>query len=150
MWRDQQSGAVVELHSEVRALRPNVSFPVTLTDEIITAHAFDTVTLTAPAYDPMTQAVAQASPALIAGVWTQQWVVSNLSPEQVAEKQAAATEAARVAAVDAAIGSDVVVASLKGMTNAQFDQWWGANVTNAAQAITVLKRIARIVIRKAL
>ena len=35
-------------------------------------------------------------------------------------------------------------------TNAQFDMWWDANVTNAAQAIGALKRLTKLVIRRLL
>jgi len=34
------------------------------------------------------------------------------------------------------------------MSNAEFEAWWTANVTNAAQAIGVLKRVTRMVLRK--
>jgi hypothetical protein len=56
----------------------------------------------------------------------------------------------RDADMDTAIAGDTVVAQLKAMTSAEFDTWWAANVTNAAQAIGVLKRLARVVIRKLL
>lgn len=59
-------------------------------------------------------------------------------------------EQARRDAVDGAIANDDVIASLKAMTNAQFDAWWSANVTNTAQAVAVLKRITRLVIRRAM
>jgi hypothetical protein len=59
-------------------------------------------------------------------------------------------ELTRLSQVDSAIGNDSTVASLKAMTNAEFDTWWAANVTNAAQAINVLKRVTRVVIRRLL
>lgn len=59
-----------------------------------------------------------------------------------------AATAARLAAIDDAIKQDNVMQQIKGMTNAEFDAWWAANVTNAAQAITVLKRIVRLAARK--
>lgn len=59
-------------------------------------------------------------------------------------------EIVRDQAIDAAIAGDTTIAQLKAMTAAEFDTWWAANVTTAAQAITVLKRIARLVIRKLL
>ena len=60
----------------------------------------------------------------------------------------AATVAARLAVVDTTIAADSTVQLLKEMTAAEFDTWWTANVTNLAQANNVLKRIARIVIRR--
>lgn len=56
----------------------------------------------------------------------------------------------RDADIDTAIAGDSVVAQLKAMTTAEFDTWWAANVTTAAQAINVLKRVTRLVIRKLL
>jgi hypothetical protein len=41
-------------------------------------------------------------------------------------------------------------AQLRAMNWAAFSAWYDANVTNAAQAIALLKRIAFVVIRKAL
>ena len=62
----------------------------------------------------------------------------------------AAKVAAKVAAksIDDAVAADTTLAAFKAMDNAQFDAWWAANVTNAAQAIGVLKRLAKIVIRR--
>lgn len=51
---------------------------------------------------------------------------------------------------DAAIKQDAVIASIKAMAQAEYDVWWAANVTNAAQAIGVLKRVVRIVCRRLL
>lgn len=67
-----------------------------------------------------------------------------------AGKPARDADAARVAAVDDAIGADATVTALKGMTNAEFSAWFAANVTTLAQARNVLERLARIVIRRVL
>ena len=39
---------------------------------------------------------------------------------------------------------------LAGLMVASINAWWDANVTTAAQAISVLKRLARIIIRRIL
>lgn len=79
------------------------------------------------------------------------WRVVNGAVEVDAVVGAAIqAESDRKAGVDAAISSDATIASLKAMTAAEFDAWWAANVTNAAQAINVLKRISRVVLRKLL
>lgn len=44
----------------------------------------------------------------------------------------------------------ITFAQAKAMTFAQWNTWWGNNVTTAAQAIVALKWIALIVIRKVL
>ncbi len=59
-------------------------------------------------------------------------------------------EELRLAELDNIIITDSVISDLKAMTNSQFDTWWSANVTNLSQANTVLKRIARLVIRRVL
>lgn len=64
--------------------------------------------------------------------------------------QSLADATARDAGYDSAITSDSTIQQLKAMTSAQFDAWWDANVTTSAQAIAVLKRIARVIIRKVL
>lgn len=59
-------------------------------------------------------------------------------------------ESVRLADLDGAIASDTTVAMLKAMNNADFDAWWSANVTTLAQANNILKRLARIVLRRVL
>lgn len=41
-----------------------------------------------PAYDPSHQVCTEGTPVLVNGVWTQTWVVSEMSPAQIAEYQA--------------------------------------------------------------
>ena len=64
------------------------------------------------------------------------------TPEQI--------EGARLQSIQDAIAGDTTLASLKAMTNADFDAWWAANVTTAVQAIGVLKRLFRVVLRRVL
>ena len=59
-------------------------------------------------------------------------------------------EADRKAGLDSAVDSDSTLNSFKAMTNAEFNTWWDANVTTSAQAIEVLKRLARLIIRRVL
>lgn len=56
--------------------------------------------------------------------------------------------AARHASMDAAISGDQTITQLKAMNAADFDTWWAANVTNLAQANGILKRLARLAIRR--
>jgi hypothetical protein len=84
MWRDRETGQVVERHDEVRAMRPNVSLPAVLTDDIITAHGFDPFVVTVPVYDPNTQGVRLIAPILTGtGVYEQAWEVYALDAAQV-------------------------------------------------------------------
>lgn len=59
-------------------------------------------------------------------------------------------EPARLAAVDTAIVQDNIIQQIKVMTPAEYDAWWAANVTTAAQAIAVLKRVVRVICRRLL
>lgn len=54
------------------------------------------------------------------------------------------------AAIDAAITADAVLTQFKTMTNAEYSTWFDANITTAAQAITLLKRVTKLVRRKLL
>lgn len=79
----------------------------------------------------------------------------DATPEETAEIDARRNappdpEVVRKAQIEQAIAADSVIAQLKAMTNAEFDAWWAANVTTAAQAIQVLKRLARVIIRRVL
>lgn len=59
-------------------------------------------------------------------------------------------EAARTASMDTAIKNDGVLQNLKTLSAAEFDLWWENNITNANQAIQVLKRLVKLIIRKLL
>jgi len=61
---------------------------------------------------------------------------------------AAAPELARIAAIEQEIKDDTVLSNIKGMTKAQYDAWWSANVTNLAQLNGAVKRIVRVVARR--
>lgn len=60
------------------------------------------VETTAPAFDPITQAVSRDGVELVDGVWQYKWSVTSLSADQVAANQAAAV-AATIASFDAAL-----------------------------------------------
>lgn len=67
-----------------------------------------------------------------------------------AQKAAEAQAAARLSAIDTSIKNDTVLASLKEMTSSEYDAWWVSNVTTSAQAIGVLKRVVRVILRRVL
>ena len=64
--------------------------------------------------------------------------------------EAKRVEKQRQDVIDATIDTDTQIQQLKAMTSDEFDTWWSANVTTLAQANNVLKRIARVVIRRVL
>jgi len=59
-------------------------------------------------------------------------------------------EVIRRAAIETAVTADAQIQALKAMTNAQFDAFWDANVTTAAQAIGILKRLVRVMLVRVL
>lgn len=73
-----------------------------------------------------------------------EWAEADVERQQLEQEQA------RLAEFDAAIKGDTTIAQLKAMTNAEFDAWWDANIDTAAKAIAVLKRLARVIIRRVL
>lgn len=63
-------------------------------------------------------------------------------------------EVSRRSDIELTIQTDTVLQLLKTQTNAEYDAWWTTNITNAAQplnaALTVLKRLLRVVVRRLL
>lgn len=78
------------------------------------------------------------------------FATSNAAPALTASQVADAAEAQRLLDIDTTIKGDTTISMLKAMNNADFDAWWTANVTSLAQASVVLKRIARVVLRRVL
>lgn len=88
--------------------------------------------------------VAVRAPAVqVAGVWTQQWTLRDETPEEAA----AIANAARLAELRDEVEGDAALTALRNATNAQIDAYFAANVTNAAQAIQMLKRLTKAVAR---
>jgi hypothetical protein len=104
MWIDPKTGDVVRTHSDVRLLRPNWSGPSIITDDMVLALGFLLVAPVIPAYDPIYQSATEIAPALVGGIWTQQWVVSNY-PADVANQNLAALTLSLTDAIDAAVAA---------------------------------------------
>lgn len=86
MWINDQTQTVYRLHSEIRTGFPDVSMPAVLTDAVIESLGILPVILTAK---PDGYVVEELPPALIDGVWTQQW---QIRPPTESETQAKADE----------------------------------------------------------
>jgi len=74
---------------QLRRDNPQVSFPKNIPDA--TLAEYDVYPLTAterPSYDPITQNLTEGTPALIKGVWTQVWEISEATPEEIGERKA--------------------------------------------------------------
>lgn len=83
MWIKPETMEVARTHSEARNIIREVCLPMALTDEMLEAHGLMPVMLVAAVYDPATQTATELAPALVEGVWTQQWEVTALPEEQV-------------------------------------------------------------------
>lgn len=65
----------------------------------------------------------------------------------IAARQA---EHTRIEEIEAVVKGDTIIAQLKAMDNAAYSAWFDANVTTMAQAIQLLKRLTRVIIRRVL
>jgi hypothetical protein len=74
---------------QLRRDNPQVSFPKSIPDA--TLAEYDVYPLAAterPSYDPITQNLAEGTPAFVDGVWTQVWDVLEATPEEVDRRKA--------------------------------------------------------------
>lgn len=81
------TGGVATAYSlrQLRQDNPNVSFPATLTEEILSAYGIMPVTvIPVPEYDAKTHAVTQDAPANVNGAWIVAWSINAL-PQAEAE-----------------------------------------------------------------
>ena len=70
---------------QIRQDFPYTSFPATLSDSLLAEYGIFTVAETdQPTIDTMSQRVSESPPIEIDGVWTQQWGIIDLSPEEAA------------------------------------------------------------------
>lgn len=84
MWINTASLAVYRTHAEIRAAFPNTSFPSVMSEAAIQSTGLTPLVITVPpAHDVATQTVEEAAPVQINGVWTQQWTVRDLTPEEL-------------------------------------------------------------------
>ncbi len=71
--------------AQLRADNPQTSFPATMPPEGLAEWGVYPVTATEPpTHNPDTQRVAEGEPEQVAGEWRQTWVVTDLSPEEIA------------------------------------------------------------------
>lgn len=81
MWIDPQTERVFFTHSELRSAF--AALPADLTDEAIAAVGLLAVQRVAPPqHHALTQQATPLPPALVDGVWVEQWAVDDLPPEQ--------------------------------------------------------------------
>ena len=72
---------------QLRKDNPQVSFPKNPTDALLASYNVSPVTTTErPVYDPITQNLSEGTPTLTAGVWTQVWVVTEATIDEVIQR----------------------------------------------------------------
>ena len=81
-------GAVMYSPTDLRLANPETSFPAVLTDECLAEWDVYPCQPTEPPVVDYTQNLTMGEPALIDGVWTQTWVVTPASPEEIAAREA--------------------------------------------------------------
>jgi hypothetical protein len=72
----------------LRRDNPQTSFPTNPTDELLAAYNVFPVTRTDIPVVDYTQAVTEADPQLIDGVWTQTWTITDRTAEEIAQIEA--------------------------------------------------------------
>lgn len=71
---------------ELKQDHPDISFPKEISEELLsTFNVFPVVDTPQPPYSIFTQKAVWGTPALIDGVWTHQWDIVPLSPEEQSE-----------------------------------------------------------------
>jgi len=74
---------------QLRRDNPQTSFPAEIPDATLAEYSVYPLAATPmPAYDPETQRVSEGLAELVDGVWMQAWVVTDLTPEELAERLA--------------------------------------------------------------
>lgn len=86
---DPDGSAIMYSPTDLRLTNPETSFPQVLTDECLAEWGVYPCQPTEPPVVDYTQNLTMGEPVLIDGVWTQTWVVTPASPEEIAEREAA-------------------------------------------------------------
>lgn len=73
---------VVELHSDIRKMFPNVSFSENLTDEDLAVFGVYPLVVSRPAFDPFTQKLVFGTPQQVDNRWVMSASIIDLTPEE--------------------------------------------------------------------
>lgn len=88
MYARIEAGAVAAYPVDLRAEQPNTSFPWDWPGGVVNGVEYARVRpVDVPQVDH-TQNFSEGTPALIDGAWTQIWIVTDATPEQIAEREA--------------------------------------------------------------
>lgn len=81
-----EDGAVAAYPVDLRTEQPNTSFPSDWSGGVVNGMEYARVLPVDVPQVPHTQNYAEGTPALIDGVWTQIWIVSDATPEQIVDR----------------------------------------------------------------
>ena len=135
------NGAVAQYpysFAQLRRDNPQVSYPSDPSDEWLTGYGVHVVAPTAKPATTLTQNVVEATPVLVAGVWTQAWSVVPASAEEIAARQTNAADDAATTEIKA----DAFVTSFIAMTPAQVSTYVDNNTATLAAMRALVKKLA--------
>ena len=95
MYAQIDGSTVVAYPVDIWRTHPNVSFPISWDGGIVEGLEYARVTPTDRPTVSYTENVTEGTPALVAGVWTQQWTVTQASAEEVSQRITAQWSAVR-------------------------------------------------------
>lgn len=117
--------------SMLRQDNPLTSFPDEIPDGLAAQFGVYTVTpAPMPSFDVRTQDVSEAAPQLVDGVWTQQWVVRELTPQEIDARTpvVVSMRQARLALLAAGLLDQVSTAMAGASTEAQIEWEYATEV----------------------
>lgn len=83
MWINPQNQQTFITHSQIRSAFLNISFPSFMSDEdILSVGLLPILHVTAPLFDRRIERVEESAPIKINGMWSQQWQIIALTPEE--------------------------------------------------------------------
>jgi len=88
MWINSDTNVTYEYQFQIRDAYPNTSLPEDLTDGFLaTIDIYPVIPVSRPEYNWMTQNCTQGAPVLVGGAWYETWVVTEATPEEVAQRE---------------------------------------------------------------
>lgn len=129
------SNGVIEKYpyttQNLRNDNPNTSFPLVIDNETLALFGVAPVTAQAQPFVDHTQRVVEGQPELVDGVWTQQWVIEDLSEEELAR-----VNEAKAAEVRRSRNDKLAACDWTQLADAQVDKASWANYRQALRDLT--------------
>lgn len=123
---------------QLRQEHPNVSFPAEIPDELLAEYGVYRLAPVASPSKTLTQDPVEQTPQQVNGVWTQVWAMVDVSAEEAAARQQAATDTAYAATIKA----DTFVRNFIAMTPQQVTDYVNNNTATLAATRALLVKMA--------